>query len=85
MNAIHGQNQLYNDIQMWDYNKLSMIFGSEEKSLTFKVENEAELAETLVNIIFNKNQLIFIEVIMSQSDQPELLAKLGKRFGQQNS
>ncbi|HDR7750193.1 indolepyruvate decarboxylase, partial [Bacillus cereus] len=46
---------------------------------------EAELAETLVNIIFNKNQLIFIEVIMSQSDQPELLAKLGKRFGQQNS
>ncbi|HFR4148942.1 indolepyruvate decarboxylase [Bacillus cereus] len=83
--AIHGQNQLYNDIQMWDYNKLSMIFGSEEKSLTFKVENEAELAETLANIIFNKNQLIFIEVIMSQSDQPELLAKLGKRFGQQNS
>ncbi|MCU4978473.1 alpha-keto acid decarboxylase family protein [Bacillus cereus] len=83
--AIHGQNQPYNDIQMWDYNKLSMIFGSEEKSLTFKVENEAELAETLANIIFNKNQLIFIEVIMSQSDQPELLAKLGKRFGQQNS
>jgi len=83
--AIHGQNQPYNDIQMWDYNKLSMIFGSEEKSLTFKVENEAELAEVLTNIIFNKNQLIFIEVIMSQSDQPELLAKLGKRFGQQNS
>ena len=70
---------------MWDYNKLSMVFGSEEKSLTFKVENEAELAEVLTNITFNKNQLIFIEVIMSQSDQPELLAKLGKRFGQQNS
>ncbi|MED2761070.1 alpha-keto acid decarboxylase family protein [Bacillus thuringiensis] len=83
--AIHGQNQPYNDIQMWDYNKLSMVFGSEEKSLTFKVENVAELAEVLTNITFNKNQLIFIEVIMSQSDQPELLAKLGKRFGQQNS
>ncbi|WP_142327661.1 alpha-keto acid decarboxylase family protein [Bacillus thuringiensis] len=83
--AIHGQNQPYNDIQMWNYNKLSMVFGSEEKSLTFKVENEAELAEVLTNITFNKNQLIFIEVIMSQSDQPELLAKLGKRFGQQNS
>ncbi|MFB5688868.1 alpha-keto acid decarboxylase family protein [Bacillus cereus] len=83
--AIHGQNQPYNDIQMWDYNKLSMVFGAEEKSLTFKVENESELAEVLTNITFNKNQLIFIEVIMSQSDQPELLAKLGKRFGQQNS
>lgn len=83
--AIHGQNQPYNDIQIWDYNKLSMVFGAEEKSLTFKVENESELAEVLTNITFNKNQLIFIEVIMSQSDQPELLAKLGKRFGQQNS
>ncbi|MDW9210467.1 indolepyruvate decarboxylase [Bacillus thuringiensis serovar toumanoffi] len=83
--AIRGQNQPYNDIQMWDYTKLTNVFGTEEKSQTFKVENETELAEVLTNITFNKNQLIFIEVIMSQSDQPELLAKLGKRFGQQNS
>lgn len=83
--AIHGQNQPYNDIQMWDYTKLANIFGTEEKSQTFKVENEIELVEVLTKISFNKNQLIFIEVIMSQGDQPELLAKLGKRFGQQNS
>jgi len=56
-----------------------------KKSLTCKVENEIELAEVLTNITLNKNQLIFIEVEMSQADQPELLAKLGKRFGQQNS
>ncbi|MGE6536253.1 alpha-keto acid decarboxylase family protein [Bacillus luti] len=83
--AIHGQNESYNDIQMWDYTKLASVFGSEEKSLTCKVENEIELAEVLTNITLNKNQLIFIEVVMSQGDQPELLAKLGKRFGQQNS
>ncbi|PGO29031.1 indolepyruvate decarboxylase [Bacillus cereus] len=83
--AIHGQNQSYNDIQIWDYTKLANVFGSEEKSLTFKVENETELAEVLANISFNKNQLIFVEVIMSEADQPELLAKLGKRFGKQNS
>ncbi|MGH1283676.1 alpha-keto acid decarboxylase family protein [Bacillus toyonensis] len=83
--AIHGQNQPYNDIQIWDYNKLPNVFGSEEKSLTFKVESEIELAEVLNKISFNMNRLIFIEVVMSQGDQPELLAKLGKRFGIQNS
>ncbi|MGH1297867.1 alpha-keto acid decarboxylase family protein [Bacillus pretiosus] len=83
--AIHGQNQPYNDIQMWDYTKLAKVFGSEKKSLTCKVENEIELAEVLTNITLNKNQLIFIEVVMSQGDQPELLAKLGERFGTQNS
>ncbi|WP_129111209.1 alpha-keto acid decarboxylase family protein [Bacillus toyonensis] len=83
--AIHGREQPYNDIQMWDYNKLPNVFGSKEKSLTFKVENEIELAEVLNKISFNMNRLIFIEVVMSQGDQPELLAKLGKRFGSQNS
>ncbi|MGH0429664.1 alpha-keto acid decarboxylase family protein [Bacillus hominis] len=83
--AIHGQNQPYNNIQMWDYNKFPNVFGSKEKSLTFKVENETELTEVLSKITFNQNRLIFIEVVMSQGDQPELLAKLGKRFGKQNS
>ncbi len=70
---------------MWDYTKLANVFGTEEKSLTWKVENETELAEVLMNITVNNNQLIFIEVVMSQGDQPELLANLGKRFGMQNS
>ncbi|MCW9129583.1 alpha-keto acid decarboxylase family protein [Bacillus paramycoides] len=83
--AIHGPNQPYNDIQMWDYNKFPNVFGSEEKSLTFKVKNETELVEVLSKITFNMDRLIFIEVVMSQGDQPELLAKLGKRFGKQNS
>ncbi|KAB2451856.1 alpha-keto acid decarboxylase family protein [Bacillus sp. CH126_4D] len=83
--AIHGQNESYNDIQMWDYTKLANVFGSEEKSLTCKVENEIEFAKVLTNITLNKNQFIFIEVVMSQGDQPELLAKLGERFGKQNS
>lgn len=29
--AIHGQNETYNDIQMWDYTKLANVFGTEEK------------------------------------------------------
>ncbi len=60
--------------KMWDYTKLANVFGTEEKSLTWKVENETELAEVLMNITVNNNQLIFIEVVMSQGDQPELLS-----------
>lgn len=83
--AIHGQNEPYNDIQMWEYTKLAKVFGTEEKSQTFKVQNETELQEVLTKISIDKNQLTFVEIVMSQGDQPELLAKLGKRFGQQNS
>lgn len=70
---------------MWEYTKLANVFGTEEKSQTFKVENETELQEVLTKISIDKDQLTFVEVVMSQGDQPELLAKLGKRFGQQNS
>lgn len=49
------------------------------------MENEIELAEVLTKINFNMNRLIFVEVVMSQGDQPELLTKLGERFGKQNS
>ncbi|AIE79515.1 Pyruvate decarboxylase [Bacillus cereus] len=83
--AIHGQNEPYNDTQMWEYTKLANVFGTEEKSQTFKVENETELQEVLTKISIDKDQLTFVEIVMSQGDQPELLAKLGKRFGQQNS
>ncbi len=58
---------------MWDYTRLANIFRSEEKSLAFKVENEIALAEVLTKINFNMNRLIFIEVVMSQGDQPGLL------------
>ena len=57
----------------------------QKKSQTFKVENETELQEVLTKISIDKDQLTFVEVVMSQGDQPELLVKLGKRFGQQNA
>ncbi|ACO30613.1 Pyruvate decarboxylase [Bacillus cereus F837/76] len=70
---------------MWEYTKLANVVGTEEKSQTFKVENETELQEVLTKISIDKDQLTFVEVVMSQGDQPELLVKLGKRFGQQNA
>ncbi|WP_233880705.1 alpha-keto acid decarboxylase family protein [Virgibacillus halodenitrificans] len=82
--AIHGENQAYNDIPMWDYKKLPEVFSPEGKSLTFKVQTETELEEALKAAENNHDCLTFIEVVMHRDDKPELLAQLSKRFAKQN-
>ncbi len=41
------KDESYNDIQMWEYTKLAKVFGTEEKSLTCKVENEYRVTRSL--------------------------------------
>src|SRR5699024_10616415 len=48
--AIHGENQAYNDIPMWDYQKLSKVLSTNEKILSFKVQTQSDLAESLQTI-----------------------------------
>lgn len=47
---------------MWDYTKLANVFGTEEKSLTCKVENEIELQEVLTKISNDKDQLTLLKL-----------------------
>jgi indolepyruvate decarboxylase len=83
--AIHGENQSYNDIPMWDYMKLPSIFAPTERCLTFKVQTETELEETLKAIENKQDCLTFIEIVMHRDDKPDLLAKLSRRFASQNA
>ncbi|RAS81001.1 alpha-keto acid decarboxylase family protein [Priestia endophytica] len=82
--AIHGENKSYNDIVMWDYEKLPSIFGPKEASETFKVQTEQEL-DDMLNKIEHHDKLIFAEIKMNREDKPELLTELSKRFSSQNS
>ncbi|EIT87389.1 indole-3-pyruvate decarboxylase [Fictibacillus macauensis ZFHKF-1] len=82
--AIHGENQVYNDIQMWDYSKLPAVFGAADASVTYKVRTEEEL-EAALHSAQNSSQLVFIEVMMEKNDTPELLTALSKRFANQNN
>ena len=83
---IHGPNELYNDIPMWDYQKLPLVFGSSQQTVTtYKVTTEVELANALKAARLDNNRLQWIEVVMDQTDAPELLMKLGKIFAKQNS
>lgn len=83
---IHGPNEVYNDIPMWDYQKLPMVFGGTNQNVvTHKVSTEAELARALKAARIDTDRLQWIEVVMDQTDAPELLVKLGKIFAKQNS
>src|SRR5699024_11798210 len=81
--AIHGENQAYNDIPMWDYQKLSKVFDPKEKRLSLKVQTESEIAEALQTIESNQDCLSFIEVIMHRDEKLDLLEQLSKRFANQ--
>ncbi|MFD2616769.1 alpha-keto acid decarboxylase family protein [Terrilactibacillus laevilacticus] len=81
--AIHGEKQVYNDIQMWNYAEIPSVLGA--KSNQVKVSTEGELIDALKNTIANTDTLHFIEVVMDRMDMPELLNKVGKALAAQNN
>nr|WP_263314680.1 alpha-keto acid decarboxylase family protein [Mammaliicoccus sp. Marseille-Q6498] len=82
---IHGENQPYNDIHMWDYKLLPAVFGGKDKVAVHDVETSADLDKVLLEINKSPNQMHFIEVKMDVSDAPEKLDAIGKAFSKQNS
>lgn len=82
---IHGENQPYNDIQMWDYKLLPAVFGGKDKVAIHDVETSEDLEKTLLNINSKPNQMHFVEVKMAASDAPVKLDAIGKAFSKQNS
>ncbi|WP_275541678.1 MULTISPECIES: alpha-keto acid decarboxylase family protein [Clostridium] len=83
--AIHGREQVYNNIQMWRYHNVPKVLGPKECSLTFKVQSETELEKALLVADKDCEHLIFIEVVMDRYDKPEPLERLSKRFANQNN
>lgn len=82
---IHGEHQPYNDIQMWDYKLLPVMFGGKDKVAIHDVETSADLENVFLQINNEPNQMHFIEVKMTASDAPEKLDAIGKAFSKQNS
>ncbi|ALS00284.1 indole-3-pyruvate decarboxylase [Enterococcus silesiacus] len=83
---IHGATEQYNDIPMWDYQKLPLVFGGTSQTVaTYKVTTTIELDEVMKTARKDTQRLQWIEVVMDQEDAPELLKKLAKIFAKQNS
>ncbi|MGX7244215.1 alpha-keto acid decarboxylase family protein [Enterococcus quebecensis] len=83
---IHGATEPYNDIPMWDYQHLPLVFGGTKDSVaTYKVTTEIELDNAMKAARKDTQRLQWIEVVMDQEDAPDLLKKLAKNFAKQNS
>ncbi|MGX7264069.1 alpha-keto acid decarboxylase family protein [Enterococcus crotali] len=83
---IHGATEKYNDIPLWDYQKLPLVFGGTSQTVaTYKVTTMIELDEVMKAARKDTKRLQWIEVVMEQEDAPELLKKLAKIFAKQNS
>ncbi|MBO0472523.1 alpha-keto acid decarboxylase family protein [Enterococcus ureasiticus] len=83
---IHGATEQYNDIPMWDYQKLPLVFGGTSQTVAaYKVTTEVELNDAMTSARKDTERLQWIEVVMDQEDAPELLKKLAKIFAKQNS
>lgn len=80
---IHGMEEPYNDIQMWDYKNLPKVFGG-EKVTTHEVKSSNDLKQVFDEINASPDQMHFTEVIMKWDDAPEKLREISKAFAAQN-
>ena len=72
--AIHGEEELYNDIPMCDWQVMPKAFGAtEDNCLTLKASTPAELKSALSQGHDAKDKMVFIEVITGVMDVPPLL------------
>ena len=82
---IHGPNQSYNDIPMWNYSKLPESFGATEDRVVSKiVRTENEFVSVMKEAQADPNRMYWIELVLAKEDAPKVLKKMGKLFAEQN-
>lgn len=80
---IHGMEETYNDIRMWDYKALPKVFGG-ENVVVHDVKTSNDLQNVFDAINAAPEQLHFTEVTMKWDDAPAKLRDISKAFAAQN-
>ncbi|UBH10139.1 alpha-keto acid decarboxylase family protein [Macrococcus armenti] len=81
---IHGMEETYNDIQMWDYKKLPEVFGGKDKVIVHDVKTSNELKSVMDKIDADTHHMHFVEVHMAVEDAPKKLIDIAKAFSDAN-
>ncbi|MGJ9372883.1 alpha-keto acid decarboxylase family protein [Nesterenkonia sp. CF4.4] len=72
--AIHGPDEVYNDIAPWRWELVPRLFGAAEEDYLYRrVTTEAELLAACKDTMSNREKLVFIEAITDRDDIPQLL------------
>ncbi|VTN10686.1 Indole-3-pyruvate decarboxylase [Raoultella terrigena] len=72
--AIHGAEQRYNDIALWDWNRLPEAFAPDVPSRCWRVTRTAELKEAM-NDSVTSDRLTLVEVMLPKMDIPDFFAR----------
>ncbi|WP_237090250.1 thiamine pyrophosphate-dependent enzyme [Nesterenkonia sp. PF2B19] len=72
--AIHGPDEVYNDIAPWRWELVPQLFGAAEEDHLFRrATTEAELLQACQDAMENRDKLVFIEAVTHRDDIPQLL------------
>jgi indolepyruvate decarboxylase len=81
--AIHGPDQVYNDIPKWDWQLLLRTLGPDCPSVSKRVATEIELDRALADSE-GANACFLIEIVLPKFDVPELLTKIATAVARTN-
>lgn len=73
---IHGSNQPYNDIQLYNWSLVPAALGAlEGQVLTRRAATGSDLCDALERAVKTTNRLVILEVLVDSHDVPDLLEK----------
>lgn len=79
--AIHGEDELYNDIPNIDWQVIPQAFGAtEDNCLMLKAKTAGELKSAISQAKETTDKLVFVEVFTGKMDIPPVLAKQAALF-----
>lgn len=82
--AIHGPEQRYNDIALWDWNRLPDAFAPDVPSRCWRVTCTQELQEAM-NSSVASDRLTLVEVMLPKMDIPDFLRTVTQALEERNS
>ncbi|MFP9230342.1 thiamine pyrophosphate-binding protein [Pectobacterium cacticida] len=83
--AIHGADQRYNDIALWNWTRLPSALGANENEILCKQARSPQALAQLLEQINSESCLAFIEVVLPKMDIPPLLQTITQSLETRNS
>jgi Pyruvate decarboxylase and related thiamine pyrophosphate-requiring enzymes len=82
--AIHGPEERYNDISLWNWTLLPQVFNLDPKAQCWRVSQSVQFDEVLARTT-QSEQLTLVEVMLPKQDIPELLRAVTQALETRNN
>lgn len=82
--AIHGPEQRYNDIALWDWNRLPEAFAPDVPSRCWRVTDTQGLEDAIADSV-GSDKLTLVEVMLPKMDIPDFLRAVTQALEERNS